>query len=304
MEGAGGYMTNPFAQSEMLYEMVFTDIEEANVPALEESFADLAQSLTSFETDAAKKFWKTTLYLTEKPDHADIVSRLGILKAMTGIEIAEPTINNVETKDWVEEVNRSFPPLAIGPYYIHGSHVEETPPANTTSLLVEANAAFGTGEHATTQGCLMALEDICKKEVPTHALDMGCGSAILAMALAKRHNVPVLGVEIDAVSVGVAHENVRINQLRDLVDIREGNGFQLPEVTKRGPYPLIIANILARPLTSMAPGMKQQLAGNGSVILSGLLDRQERYVLSAYAYQGLFLHKRYAIGEWHTLLLK
>ena len=225
-------MKNPFAQPAKLWELRFTLHQDA-VPALEEAFAEEAVSTADFELDEAAGTRRATILLQEEVPKRDIAGRLALIEAMTGHKIVIEGVRQLEPKDWVDEVKRSFPPLHIGPFFIYGSHVTQTPPAGSTPLLVEANAAFGTGEHETTRGCLLALEAICRQRIPQNALDMGCGSAILAMAAAKRWHIPALGVEIDPVSVQVAQDNVKLNRLHNNVQIVLGDGYNCAELRRQ-----------------------------------------------------------------------
>ena len=295
-------MTNPFAQPSQVWEIEFC-IPEALVPLVEETFADEAQSMASFEIDGDAKLWRTRLYIFGEVPHAELVARIAIAEQVTGYKLDAPEIRKVASKDWVRETQQAFPPFSVGPFYVHGSHVETRPPSGSTPLLIDANAAFGTGEHATTQGCLLALDAICRQRVPQNALDMGCGSAILAMALAKRWRIPTLGVEIDAVSVRVARENLVLNRVEKEVRVVLGNGYAAPEVRAQGTFDLIVANILARPLVQMAPQLARQLAPGGHAVLSGLLVRHEQMVLNAHRHQGLRLVRRWRIKGWSALWL-
>lgn len=294
---------NVFAQMPEIWQYEFL-LPEALVPLLEEAFAHEAASMASFEVDAAAKRWRTTLYMEHSLPESEVSSRLAVLEAVTGETISFPEIRRIAARDWVKETQQAFPAFSVGPFYIHGSHIETPPPAGSTPLLVDANAAFGTGEHATTQGCLLAIEAICRQGLPANALDMGCGSAILAIGLGKRWHVPVLGVEIDAVSVRVAKENVRLNRVQRDVQIVLGDGYAAREVRQNGPFDLIVANILARPLMAMAPQLARHLAPGGNVVLSGLLNWQEPMVLAAHRQQGLGLVRRWRIGDWSALWLK
>lgn len=294
--------SNPFAQPSQVWEIEFR-IPEPLVALVEEAFAEEAESLASFEVDAEAKLWRTTLYVQRELTAAELTARLALVESLTGHRLDMPQVRCVASRDWVRETQQAFPPFSVGPFYIHGSHVETPPPPGSTPLLIDANAAFGTGEHATTQGCLLAMEAICRRRVPSNALDMGCGSAILAMALGKRWRVPTLGVEIDAVSVRVAKENLALNRVGREVEVVLGNGYAAPQVRERGPFDLILANILARPLVHMAPQLAKNLAPGGNAVLSGLLSWQEPMVLAAHRHQGLRLVKRWRIKGWSALWL-
>lgn len=169
-------------------------------------------------------------------------------------------------------------------------------------MRIDPGAAFGTGTHATTSGCLEAIETLGKKHVFKRPLDVGAGSGILAIAMAKLWHIPILGSDIDPVAVRVAKQNARYNGVERLVEFRCGPGFDAVADTAR--YDLIVANILARPLTAIAPDLGRHLVRGGYAVLSGLLVRDERFVVAAYMAQGLKLTRRIVRGDWATLVLK
>jgi ribosomal protein L11 methyltransferase len=204
--------------------------------------------------------------------------------------------------DWLKRNQESFPPMRIGRYFIHGSHIETPVPAGSIGLLIDAATAFGTGEHATTHGCLLALDRLVRQGKRGRILDMGTGTGILAIAAAKSWRVPVLACDIDGNSVKVAAENVGLNQVAGLVMCRQSDGYASRAVRINAPYDLIFANILARPLASMAPDLARHLAPGGVAILSGLLAGQEPYVAAAHRAQGLAFMGRIQRQGWHTLI--
>lgn len=210
----------------------------------------------------------------------------------------------LEPIDWVKQVQKDFPPFALGPFYVYGGHAKDTVPGHALPLLIEAAAAFGTGEHETTACCLLAL--VQEKRVrPTvrRILDMGCGTAILAIAAARLwRDADITACDNDAVAVRVAKENIAANRVRARAFRSEG--YRHAHVRQHGPYDLIVANILARPLMKMAKSAARHLAPGGTLILSGLLARQEAMVLGAHRVQGLHLHARLRRGRWLALVLK
>jgi ribosomal protein L11 methyltransferase len=212
-------------------------------------------------------------------------------------------VKELEIKDWVSEVERGFPPLNIGRFYVHGSHIKDQVPCGKIGLEINAGIAFGSGEHSTTSGCLLALGILAKKRNFLRPLDVGCGSGILALAMAKLWRVPVAGTDIDPVSVAVSIENARKNHVHGLTRFAVSDGYGAGLVRQHGPYDLITANILARPLVDMAPDLAKNLAIGGIAVLSGLLVRQERMVLSAHRAQGLRLISRINKNGWSTLIL-
>lgn len=245
------------------------------------------------------------LYLAEPPAAEEIERLLAI--ACEVADIGTPpaySLDKLPEVDWVAESQKALPPILAGRFRIRGSHVTEPAPPGAVDLLIDANAAFGTGRHETTRGCLLALQDIAKRRQVSVTLDMGCGSGVLAMAAAKLWPCRVLGVDNDAPSIRVAQENLKANGVADAVTLLCGDGFRDARVRKGGPYELILANILAEPLCRMAEDVKRHLAPGGLVILSGLLTTQERQVTARYRAAGLVLVKRYRLAEWSTLMLK
>lgn len=245
------------------------------------------------------------LYLAEAPAAEEIERLIAIACEVAGL--AEPpaySLAPLPDVDWVAESQKALPPITAGRFRVRGSHVTEPAPPGAIDLLIDANAAFGTGRHETTRGCLLALQDIAKRQQVSFILDMGCGSGVLAMAAAKLWPCRVLGVDNDAPSVRVAQDNLRANGVADTVRLLLGDGFKDARVRREGPYELILANILAEPLCRMARDLTAQLAPGGTAILSGLLIPQERQVTARYRAAGLRLVRRYHLGEWSTLVLK
>ena len=220
-----------------------------------------------------------------------------------GHETPTFSVTMIREKDWITSNLKAFPPIEAGRFFIHGSHFTDKIPAGHIALQLDAGMAFGTGEHATTQGCLLAIDFLLKKRKFKRPLDLGCGSGILAIALAKSLHCSVAAFDIDPFAVEVAQHNVFLNQVGSYVRPHISDGYRRRSVIKQGPYDLIVANILARPLVKMAAGLRSHLAPEGFVILSGLLEWQERMVLSAHYLQGLSLYRRLRIKGWSSLIL-
>jgi ribosomal protein L11 methyltransferase len=212
-------------------------------------------------------------------------------------------VERVPIRDWVGENQASFPALAVGRYVVHGSHHRDVVPAGRIGLLIDAATAFGTGEHATTRGCLMALDAIARQRRPRRVLDMGTGTGILAIAAAKTWQRRVEARDIDAESVRVAARNAERNGAAALVTVRRSDGYRDRGLRRSGQFDLVLANILARPLSLMAVDLGRVLAPAGVVILSGLLARHEAQVLAAHRRQRLRLVRRIVVDGWHTLIL-
>ncbi|MBF0561582.1 MAG: 50S ribosomal protein L11 methyltransferase, partial [Alphaproteobacteria bacterium] len=235
--------------------------------------------------------------------------RLNTLIALAAMatDTEEPPlrITRIPARDWVSESLRGFPPLMVARYFVHGSHITSRPPVGLLPLMVDAGTAFGSGEHASTRGCLLALDRLARRRRrQALALDMGCGSGILALAIARTWHGSVQAADIDPVAVRVTTLNARLNGLAAHINAVASEGFTSKVVRRRGPYSLITANILARPLALLAPRMAHALAPGGIAILSGILVRQQRHVLNAYRTQGLVLERRIVDAPWITLVLK
>ena len=209
-------------------------------------------------------------------------------------------LEKLPEKDWVAENRQSFPPIDVGSFFIHGSHYEGDIPKEKHVLKIDAALAFGSGEHASTKGCLQALDHLTNQSF-NKALDVGCGSGILSMAIVKLFEIPVLGIDIDPFSVTTATDNAKDNQVENLIDIIEGTGYA--PLKSDDKYDLIMANILAGPLCDMAGDLAQHLQKGGYAILSGLLEEQEEQVVQAHTKHGLKVAKVFHLDGWSTIIL-
>ena len=225
-----------------------------------------------------------------------------IAQVAPGAEVHEAKLAEI---DWVSKVQKDFPPFTMGPFYVHGSHGTQGAPPNHFPLLIDAAAAFGTGEHATTAGCLLALAREKKKRRLTRSvLDVGCGTAILAIGAARLwKGARIAACDNDPVAVKVSAHNLRVNRVAGRAHAFVSDGYRMRPLRGKQ-YPVIVANILARPLMRMAWQASQHLAPGGTLILSGLLNNQEAMVLSAHRAQGRYLKQRLRRGNWSVLVLK
>lgn len=256
------------------------------------------------------KPWLLTWYCQDEPQKNQIIALLQAAidaAALPDIDLGTLTINKAQDENWLEKSYQSFQPFTVGPFFIYGSHYEGDIPAEQTGLQIDAATAFGSGEHGTTKGCLMAMLDLKNQGVcPWNILDMGTGSGILAIAAWKLWQTPILAVDIDEESVRVAKHHQDLNGVKDsaaALMCAQGDGFAAPSVIQKKPYELIIANILAAPLKEMAADMKAVMDENGYALLSGMLNRQADEVRAVYEAQGFVFKKRYDLGEWSSLLL-
>ena len=215
-----------------------------------------------------------------------------------------PVVEALEDRDWVTLSLEGLPPVRAGRFIVAGSHaLTETSPGKT-DILIEAGPAFGTGHHGTTLGCLLGYEHVLKSRVPRNILDVGTGSGVLAIAGIKTGAQRAIGTEIDAQSVLVANENAKKNCVADKFKTYQTRGATNRTIQSAAPYDLIFANILARPLTKLAPKLVPLMARGGHIILSGLLTHQEPLVRAAYKGRGLSLVKRIRKDGWSTLVLR
>lgn len=206
--------------------------------------------------------------------------------------------------DWVSRSLDGLPAVTAGGFYVHGGHIDAPVPHGAIDVRIEAAQAFGTGHHETTAGCLEAISLVLKRKKPAAMLDVGTGSGVLAIALAKRTHLPVMATDIDPVAVRIAAENARINGVGQEVAAITAAGLDHPVIMRGRPYDLIVANILAGPLTKLAPSVAEVADTGATVILSGILNRQASRVVSAYAQQGIALRRKLERGDWTTLILE
>ena len=245
--------------------------------------------------------WRVSALVAARPDRAELEARAAIMAAALGVEPPAVAVEPVPDTDWLAATRAAFPPLRVGRFFIHGAHIA---PRGPIDIEIDAGLAFGSGEHATTRGCLIAIDALARRARPGRVLDMGCGSGILAIAAAKVWRAEALAVDIEERAIATARANARRNEVSNRVRTRRSDGFRDPAIARRAPYDLIVANILARPLIALAPDIARRLAPGGAVVLSGLIARQERMVLAAYRPRGLALVRRIDVAGWHTLVLE
>ena len=268
---------------------------------------DAALSVSAFEEPERGGddggVWRVELIHRGEPDKQELAGRLAPLAERSGVERIDITIAPLATANWLARVAASFTPQRIGRFWVHGSHVREAPPPGALPIRLDAGVAFGSGEHASTRGCLLALDEFARRRRFGRVLDMGCGSGILAIAAAKCWPARALAVDNDPQAVRVARENAERNGVAGRVRARWSEGYRSPAVRAAGPYDLIFANILADPLCRMARDLARHLAPGGSAILSGLFDRQAPGVIEAHRAAGLRLRRCIQLEIWTTLVV-
>ena len=248
------------------------------------------------EEDEDKGIWRIDAFPNDADDVRGIEARL---KAHDGLTVI---VEKLADADWLAMSLSGLPPVRAGRFFVYGAHDQGIVPNNTVNLKIDAGAAFGTGHHGTTVGCLMAFDELLKKERFERVLDVGCGTGVLAIAAAKTGSKVAVGTDIDQPSVRIANENAKLN----MADARFVHAFGLNDrkVRQHGPYDLVFANILAPPLVSLSQDIKNALSLGGVAILSGLLRTQERRVSAAYLSRGFVLERRIHRDAWSALVLR
>jgi ribosomal protein L11 methyltransferase len=269
--------------------------------AMETAFEEDGWTISVLELDEDRDLHEISLYA--EGDVEAVEAQLRDL--LTALSVDKPLEREVLPDiDWVARSLEGLKPVRAGRFFVHGAHDRDQIRPGDIAIEIEAGLAFGTGHHGTTAGCLEVLESVVEAEHPQNALDLGTGSAVLAIALAKLAAIPVLATDIDPVATEVATANVKLNDASDLVETTTATGFDHPVFAERGPFALIVANILAGPLMDIAPDMAAHLQPGGSLVLSGILDRQHDAVLAAYTAQGFRHIRTLHLEGWVTIHLK
>ena len=205
--------------------------------------------------------------------------------------------------DWIKLSQEGLPPVRAGRFFVYGAHDAGEVPDGVIPICIEAGLAFGTGHHETTALCLAVLSDLAKRRHYDNVLDLGCGTGLLAIGAAKLWRQKVTASDIDPVAVAVTRENAVANGVGPLVSALVADGPTHPALFDLAPFDLIMANILAGPLTRLAPQVAEISAKGGTLVLSGLLHWQENQVLSYYRALGLTLKHTRRDGSWSALVL-
>jgi ribosomal protein L11 methyltransferase len=291
----------PVAQPEPVWHVVARVRGPEAASAVFALLDEAADAVSAFET--APQEWRVEAYPESSVLIPALAARLALAAAAAGgthVEIGEEKLS---ARDWLAENQLAFPPLRVGRFFVYGSHYRDRVPAGAIGVQVDAATAFGTGEHPSTRGCLMALESLALRRRFRHPLDIGTGTGILAVAAAKLLRCRVLASDIDRGAVRVARHNVARNGVMGLVRVRGAPGYRDRALRKSG-YDLILSNILARPLALLACDLARALMPGGRAVLSGLLRRQEPIVLAPHRGCGIVLERRLVIDGWSTLILR
>jgi ribosomal protein L11 methyltransferase len=271
-------------------------VAETAALALDENPLLEGATYSILEEDEDKGIWRIDAFPTTDEEVEGIEATLSAHEGLTVV------VEKLADADWLAMSLSGLPPVEAGRFFVYGAHDQGRVPPNRVQLKIDAGAAFGTGHHGTTVGCLLAFDELLKRERFERVLDVGCGTGVLAIAAAKTGSKVALGTDIDAPSVRIANENAKLNQ----ADARFVHAFGLNDrkVRGQGPYDLVFANILAPPLVSLAQDIKDALRLEGVAILSGLLRTQERRVTAAYLSRGFKLERRIHRDAWSALVLR
>ena len=251
-----------------------------------------------FELEDGSGEWEVGAYFRDRPDEISILILENAFKA-DGFAISE-----IPETDWVTKVKRELSPVEAGQFFVFGKHDSHKLPKDRVGLLIEASMAFGTGHHGTTKGCLLALDKLVERgKKIEEVIDIGCGTAVLAMAVGKVSSSRIIASDVDQVAVEVALANLKANNLERRITCLQATGFEDTQIKSNAPFDLIFANILKPPLLDLAPCIRRYLKSGGHAIISGILDLQAIEVIEFYRQNNLEVKDRIDIGEWVTLTL-
>lgn len=274
-------------------------LEEQLSPALwPESMGPEPLAVTRFEQGPVN--FLVEAYYDERPSDDEISLAISGPPLLQPIQLAE-----VVQENWVAKVQSALSPVRAGRFVVHGSHDRAAVQAEPYAIEIDAYEAFGTAHHPTTLGCLIAIDRFVPGLQLAAALDLGCGSGVLAIAIGKlAPKARILASDLDRRSVEIANENFATNGVASQAEAIFAEGFMHPKLQPPARFDLIAANILAGPLVALAPSVATALPSGGRVILSGLLDEQAPGVDAAYRAEGLTEIERLPIDGWTTLVYR
>jgi len=273
----------------------------------EEALAGIAQSVARFKIgpviSAQTWSWRIEAICDHAPVGSEIAALLAEAAGMAVAEIPDFSIEQLEDVDWLALNRRQFPPVRAGRFFIHGTHFDGLPPAGALPICLDAGPAFGSGAHESTRGALMAIDRCAGEKAFGRALDLGCGSGILALALAASTGASVLASDMEQAAVDNVRFNAAANGFGARIEALLADGLSAP-VRAHGPFDLVAANILAEPLIAMAADLGEVVEAGGTLILSGLLARQDQDVLAAFHEAGFSYRFTIVLGVWSTLAVR
>jgi ribosomal protein L11 methyltransferase len=281
-------------------------VAERNARRLADRLADEAALATAVvaAVEEPPGTWRVCVTFADRPEAPERAALTHAAVAVLGEHAPEFEISALPATDWVAKSLEGLAPVAAGRFLVHGSHDRRRLPGGRVTVEIDAGLAFGTGHHATTRGCLLAIDHLVATRRFRCPLDLGTGSGVLAIAIAKTLRVPVLAVDIDPVAVAVAHANAALNDVAARVRTVAAAGVSHAVLRAAAPFDLVVANILAEPLMRLAPHVTRLLAPGGVLVLSGLLPHQRARVAAAYAVEGVPLVDARTVDGWSVLVLR
>jgi ribosomal protein L11 methyltransferase len=269
---------------------------EAAALALDGDPATESLTYSILEEDEDHDVWRIDAFPTTGEEADALVALL------SGYPVLRTVSEKLADADWLAMALSGLPPVRAGRFFVYGAHDKGLAPPSAVNLRIEAGAAFGTGHHGTTVGCLAAFDQLLKRQRYPRVLDVGCGTGVLAIAAARTGSRIAVGTDIDQPSVRIANDNAKLNRAQ--ARFVHASGLNDARVRQGGPYDLVFANILAPPLVALAQDIRGALRPGGVAILSGLLRTQERRVFAAYASRGFRLERRLHRDAWSALVLR
>lgn len=300
----------PFQQNSVTY-CLELQIKFVHLQSFVEFFEQYSETIVYFEAEETKRIeseaddlWHLEVYFETEPNLNDFSDQLKSITQNYNIEVPHLTKRKIVNHDWVSEVQKTFVPIDTGKFFIHHDEYDGPIPDNKIIIKINAGRAFGTGEHETTSNCLKALSELATENNYKNCLDMGCGSGILAIAMAKLWPNQITAVDLDEQAVMVTRENIHNNKVSFII-IDQSDGYQHPILfDNKESYQLITANILANPLIEMAADSYKYLQKDGILILAGFINEQKDNVLQAHLTQGFSFVKEIVTENWPALILK
>ncbi len=287
-----------------LYEVIIRAEKKATntIASLLENSEPAPLSVSHFE--ASDKNWHSTAIYDFEPNLKQIEQHI-----QTSLELSPDTfqleLKQVENKDWVAHVQSNLSPVEAGRFFIFGSHDKDQAKDQPFAIQINAAQAFGTAHHGTTKGCLIAIDQCAQSLNPKTILDLGTGTGILAIAANQMWpEAKIIASDIDPIAIKVAQDNSELNQANQNIDCICADGLTDETISNSAPYDLIIANILAKPLLTMAKGINQALAKDATLILSGILETQANDIIECYQASGLTHKSTNQYDEWVTILFQ
>ena len=290
--------------SSVVFELGDRDLARTVAGVLQNLIDPPPEALSVFEADGTENLgpWRITAYYHIAPEPEQLRQTL---QQIVDAEIPTPRLEAVPDVNWVALSQAALPAVRAGRFWVFGAHDRHKVPQGPGAILIEAGEAFGTAHHATTYGCLLAIDRLTRAQPFREVLDLGCGTGVLAIAVARAQpEARILASDIDASSVDVARGNITVNRAGGRIRAVRAEGLEHPALRGPGRYDLLIANILAAPLIVLAKDIARSVRRGGVVVLSGLLTSQAHEVVANYRTAGFMVqdHSRYA--GWSTLVLR